>query len=77
MVPAVRVAIMRTVNGLALFFAAIIVSLGIAISSRYDIKPVTPADGDPRVWRIDRWTGEVSLCGVYSAGGGACEPLPR
>ena len=68
---------MRTVNGLALLFAAIIVSLGIAISGRYDIMPVTPADGDPRVWLIDRWTGEVSLCGVYSAGGGACEALPR
>jgi hypothetical protein len=68
---------MQMIYGIALIVAAIIVSLGIAISSRYDVKPITSVDGDPRAWRIDRWTGQVSLCGVYSAGGGACEPIPR
>ena len=46
----------------------------VAMLGRYQIE----RDGfNGASWRLDRWTGQMVLCGVDSSGGSACRKMPR
>jgi hypothetical protein len=51
-------------NSIAILVGAAIIAGAILFVFRWDDSAARGADGNPTVFRLDRWTGKVAICGI-------------
>ena len=64
-------------TAIAIAIGAAVISAAIMFSGRYAIEPIGPGDDwTEAVWRVDRITGEVSVC-ILAKSDSGCGRIPE